>query len=180
MVRSSLNQPEMLTLLLTGPVFFFLSWIHYPLPKISSACQKTKQKKKNKITILIWCMLKYWPTFTKQTSSTHVEYVLFAVSLTSPLSHQQGLRCFSQKMQVRGAVLPWIYMAIYKSDLFLSWSWLEVSDRQSILLCTPPTPHSGAVPPLHRLPCWHFLERRVRCQQQYVSFHIVTFSQWRG
>lgn len=33
---------------------------------------------------------------------------------------------------------PWIYVVIHKSDLFLSWSWLEVSDRQSAL--TPPHP----------------------------------------
>lgn len=73
--------------------------------------------------------------------------------------------------------LPWIYIVIYKSDLFLSWSWLEVSDRQSAL--TPPYPthptltHCAAS---QQAPRWHFLEKQARCQQQYVSFHIVTVS----
>lgn len=85
-------------------------------------------------------------------------------------------RCVTQLMQVRGChgLSLW-----YTTNLTFSlrWSWLEVSDRQSALtppyLTRPSLTHRAASQQAQR---WHFLEKRVRCQQQYVSFHIVTVS----
>ncbi len=39
----------------------------------------------------------------------------------------------------------------------------------------PPHTHTHCAAS-QQAPHWHFLEKQVRCQQQYVSFHIVTVS----
>lgn len=104
----------------------------------------------------------------------------FTVSMTGFITTSSTIQGLFQVCHTINASegMPWIIVVIYhKSDLFLRWSWLEVSDRQSALtppyLTRPSLTHRAASQQARR---WHFLEKRVRCQQQYFSFHIVTVS----